>query len=557
MTEKSSLKTTLPSAGFWRTWQWVLAVLLAWTLLTVLFFAVDWKAHRNHVFEIARNEARVAHAQDIVYREWNSRMGGVYVPVTEQTPPNPYLASVPERDLTTPSGKQLTKINPAYMTRLVHEMLRSQNGIFSHITSLKPLRPENAPDAWETAALESFNRGQTEYSSIESFGDQPHIRLMRPLVTSASCLKCHAQQGYREGDIRGGISVTVPMEPLLASIGPERGREMIFHGSIWLIGMICLSAGGVAIVRKQRQLRRSQTELQQQLTLANHFAFEADKANQVKSEFLANMSHELRTPMNSIIGFSDLLTTMDLPEEPAQFARIILSSSRHLLNLVNDVLDISRIEHGKLQLESRPFNLRILLDELIALFSQAAADKGLCLTADLDSALPDSLVGDDSRLRQILVNLLNNAVKFTESGSVRLHVELGVQSENTIEILFVVADTGIGIPLEKQQIIFAPFTQVDASITRKYGGTGLGLAIVKRLVEQMHGRVWFDSQPGQGSVFHCTVQLQKEMDMSSDCWDPDPSQTTLSDSSVPATVVQVAASDVGVSPDSLGNRPSV
>jgi signal transduction histidine kinase len=516
MKETSTVTNTTPPASFWRTWRWVLATLFAWTLLTVLFFVMDYKAYRNHIFEIARNEARIAHTQDILYREWNARMGGVYAPVTDQTPPNPYLASVPERDLTTPSGKKLTKINPAYMTRLVHEMLRSQNGIFSHITSLKPLRPENAPDAWEVAALESFERGQTEFSGIEFFDGQPHIRLMRPLVTAASCLKCHAQQGYREGDIRGGISVAVPMQPLLASMTPKRREEILFRGGVWLIGMISLSAGGAAIVRKQRLLRRSQTELRQQLDLANHFAIEADKASQIKSEFLANMSHELRTPMNSIIGFSDLLTTMNLPDESDQFARMILSSSRHLLDLVNDILDLSRIEQGKFQLDPRPFNLRTLLDNLCALFSQPAADKGLALTADLDSAVPDSLVGDDHRLRQVLVNLLGNAIKFTDSGFVRIHAKIDAQTETTVDVLFVVADTGIGIPLDKQQMIFDAFTQVDASTTRKYGGTGLGLAIVKRLVEQMNGRIRLDSQPGRGSVFHCTVRLQKAAEPSSD-----------------------------------------
>ena len=198
---------------------YILGLALLWTLLLGVILTFDIIKIRQGVLDYARAEARGSFNKDLVYRRWAATHGGVYVPITEATPPNPYLTQVEERDIETPSGRRLTLMNPAYMTRQVHELGKKQYGARGHITSLNPLRPENAPDAWERIALEAFEQGESEISSIEMIGEAPHLRLMRPMITEEPCMKCHAHQGYRVGDVRGGISVSIFLEPYLAGGG--------------------------------------------------------------------------------------------------------------------------------------------------------------------------------------------------------------------------------------------------------------------------------------------------------------------------------------------------
>jgi two-component system CheB/CheR fusion protein len=204
-----------------------------------------WNLHeqREKSVEIARISAQVTFDNDVLYRRWAAQQGGVYVPVSEHTPPNPYL-NVPNRDVTTTSGLPLTLVNPAYMVRQVNQLAHPGRGSQGHLTSLKPLRPENAPDAFETAALTSLENGVKEVSAFESKDGRQDLRLMRPFLIEKACLRCHAQQGYHEGDIRGGISVSVPMEPILAIERPQVARTSIAHGLVWLLGVVGLTLWG-------------------------------------------------------------------------------------------------------------------------------------------------------------------------------------------------------------------------------------------------------------------------------------------------------------------------
>ncbi len=229
----------------------------------------------------------------------------------------------------------------------------------------------------------------------------------------------------------------------------------------------------------------------------------AEAANRTKSEFLANISHELRTPLNGIIGMMQLLQSTVLDEEQQRYLSISLRSADRLTQLLSDLVDISRVESGMLEIVSKPFSLRKLSDSVLDLFSVTALDKGVTLECAMDWSLPSIVVGDEARLRQILFNLLGNALKFTEKGNVNMEIILlSVDWNGKLRVLFSVVDTGIGISEERLKALFNPFVQADGSYTRKYQGAGLGLAIVRRLVELMGGHVSIESAPDVGTTVH-------------------------------------------------------
>ncbi|MBW1768278.1 MAG: DUF3365 domain-containing protein, partial [Deltaproteobacteria bacterium] len=722
-------------------------VLVTWTIIVTGFFVVGIRQIRHIQQELAINEARANFNKDQSLRLWSTKHGGVYVPVSEHTPPNPYLSHIPERDIKTPSGKALTLMNPAYMLRQTMTEYEKLYGVRGHLTSLQHFRPETAPDEWEISALTEFEQGRQEISEFSTIDGKPYFRVLSPMITKKGCLKCHGHQGYKVGDVRGGVSISVPMAPYLTNYRKQVTAYGISFGALWILGLAGITLGTRGLRRRIRERDRAEFDLQKahdELELrvkertaelnemnknlkleiherkkaekkiktseatfkelfnnissgvsvyeakdnGNDFIFkdynkagermdnirkedligksvlkmfpgvkelglfdvfqcvwrtgkpehhpvalykdkridgwrenyvyrlpsgeivavyddvterrqaeealresekftsslmensptpilvinqdssiryvnpalenltgytsaeivgkkppfpwwtedlrsgdsderkddldkelkglkklfrknngeecwveitslpvkwngefkytltewvditdrrrmeerwkqakkEAEAANQIKGVFLANMSHEIRTPMNGIIGMTELALGTDLTGEQREYLNMAKMSADSLLALINDILDFSKIEAGKLE-----------------------------LTCHIRPDVPTALVGDPGRLRQVIVNLAGNSLKFTEKGEIVIRVEVEKESSDSVELHFMVSDTGIGIPPDKLGSIFESFEQADGSTTRKYGGTGLGLSISRQLVEMMGGRIWVES----------------------------------------------------------------
>lgn len=464
----------------------LLGVSLAWNISQI----------RDRTIESALIQARVAYEKDIVFRRWNNQHGGVYVDA-RVTPPNPYLAGVPERDVTTPSGRPLTLVNPAYMTRQIYELEAKVSGLHGHITSLEPMRAQNAPDPWERTALEAFGRGVAEVHAVQPLDGEEHMRLMRPLITEEGCLACHNERGYELGKPWGGISVSVPMRELRLIEWKGIRAMIVAHLALWLVGIAGVALGGRSLLTSERSLRRAEEE-------ARTAAERLRESNQLKDLFIDIVRHDLLNPASVIRYYTGYLLEHEEDPVKRECCQKIEGVNDRLVDLIRNASKYSRLEEME-RVDCQELDLATLLLDALAVHEHRLKEARVAVNFLPGGAYP---IVANPMLEDVFANLVANAIKYAADGK-RLEIDIVDQGACW---LAQVRDFGKGIPDKDKPLIFTRFHRL-----KKEGveGSGLGLAIVKRLVDLHKGGIWVEDNPAGGSVF--CVRLPKGGPQSETC----------------------------------------
>lgn len=524
--------------------------LLTSGLLLLLCLGISFYIIARHqeslILEQAENEAKAIFRQIILTRKWVADHGGIFVEQKPWIKPNTYLSQVGEEPETMDiMGRKFIKENPAFVTRELSRYARERELYWFKITSLKLINPMNSPDEWERQALKEFEtRGRKELSAFQSIEGKRYLRYISPLYVEESCLRCHAKQGYRIGDVRGAISVTIPVEKIFYEISENRKRMLIaaFLTLSILMGTLYLFVNKLMLLPLKRlkeaikgfsegesppgdllktgdeieELARSFYQMAERLTEyhnclhqrissavkeleeANKKLIETNRllneANQKKSDFIARASHELRTPLTSIKGALDYLSQklqmLGLNGDDGEFVEMIKRNTDRLIRMVNDMLDIEKIESGLQELHMRESDLSFIIYECIDNFRLDAESKRIRFSLDMDSPLPCSV--DEERIKQVFTNLISNALKWSPPDSAISIKAKRLNGTVTVEL----TDSGPGIAPDEQHKVFEKFYK------KSKDGTGLGLAIAKSIVEAHGGEIGVKSDGKCGSTFY-------------------------------------------------------
>jgi len=456
-----------------------LLAVFAWTLLLGILFYVQYQSDDRSAQSMMLQAARGIFQQIVVTREWNAEHGGLYVPVTETTQPNPYLPET-DRTVTAANGLRLARVNPAFMTRQISEVAAKGHGPSLHITSAKPLRPENGPTPWETQALSAFEQGDAERYGLDQSQDGPVFRYMAPLFVNESCLPCHLQQDYAVGQVRGGISVALAANYFLSAQSAAFGGTASLYALIWLVGATGVGLGTATILAGKHR---------------------AETANQAKSTFMAILSHELRTPLNGVLGMLELTRSTDLTEDQDSMLADAQVAAKTMYAQVQELLELAGLENGQGILQKTQFIPTEAVAAVVQTARCAAANKGLAFDFLPDPTLPRSLLGDGSRFARILGLILDNAVKFTTAGGIVVTLAPLDHKDGRFVLVATVTDTGCGIPPDRLAAVFEPFSQGEAVLTRRNPGLGVGLTIARRHAQILGARLTAQSSPDSGSIF--------------------------------------------------------
>jgi signal transduction histidine kinase len=473
--------------------------LLLWSGILSASWWWSYSAGQQHLVELAKIEAATNINKDWSFRLWATSHGGVYVPPDEDTPPNPYL-NVPDRDIVTDKGKRLTLMNPAYMMRQIMQGYAELYGVKGHITSLQLTNPINEPDAWETAALKSFQRGIKEAVTVTEIDGKPYLRMMHPIPMEKGCLKCHADTGIQVGEIRGGISTAIPMEPLYAASRLEFWNIHLMHIAIWLLGVGAIVFMAWRIKQESDAINRLNRELEQRVAMRTS---QLEAANQELEGFAYSVSHDLRVPLRAIDGFSRLVLKQyegRLDDEGKRLLNVVRDNTVKMGRLIDDILAFSRA--GRLEIKTAETDMEALVRDVWQELGPSVAGREVHLDI---KPLPKTH-GDPAMLRQVWANLLGNAVKFTRSKPLA-QIEIEGKIEGT-ECIYGIRDNGAGFDQQYVHKLFGVFQRLHG--VDEFEGTGIGLAIVKRIIDRHGGRIWAEGRVGEGAVFHFALPISRE-----------------------------------------------
>lgn len=459
------------------------AVSLVWGFILLVLWGWSYYFVNYYTWLIVKNKAQSFFDQIVITRTWNAEHGGIYIPVTKTSPPNPYL-NVPHRDIETIDGMKLTLVNPAYMTRQISEINKANNDLQFHITSLRPLRPANVPDHWEAISLRSFEKGNKEALELLE-KPAPVYRYMAPLMTAKSCLKCHAIQGYKVGDIRGGISISFPATVFLKSKNTQLVYLSTSYFALLIIGIL-----GIALYFRVR--KRNEDKIHRQNN-------ELVKLNQEKDLLLTVIGHDIRNPFHYFLGMTKMLDENpdDLTrDEIREVGHRLRNSAENLYRFLDNLIHWANLQQQGVRVNSVEFPLFPVLTEISFFFSGMLKSKNIRLLILIEESL--KIRADRNMLNTVITNLVGNAIKFSnESGVITISCE---EKDGLIHVLKI-RDEGIGMNESTVARLFDNDLKISRQGTSGEFGTGMGMYICREFMSKMGGSIFATSRENEGTCF--------------------------------------------------------